>query len=355
MSKRSGVRHIKDDIWEYNYYPYPKAKRKWVRIKASSKKEAETKKAIAVGGNVVIDDTKSFAEVRVALELKLKADNLSPKTQSNYLFKWDNFIAFLSKHYPNVKSLNQLTREIMERYKQWIVVDKGRVTGWRDELTKIRTITRKLIDIGLCDKRVYDILLLQKKPKAQKKLYKDITMQQLKDLLNYIEPDRPDYYGIALIIMQYGIRRGQAVSVKRENVKTGEFGRPIEFRWDPVDTKTDIPHVLPITDPKLANVIHKYMTDGRKTIWLFPNRNNGKHHANHFTTYISKVSKKVLGIHLSPHDFRHSYITNRRKEGHTDEDIMAITGHTDVDSLAIYTHRTTDGTKRVLDSSKVLD
>jgi len=355
MSKRSGVRHIKGDIWEYNYYPYPKAKRVYKRLKASSKKDAEYQRAILMGGNAIVDDSKSFEEARRALELKLKADNLTPKTQINYLSKWDNITNFLLKLYPNVVSLNQLTKEIMERYKQWIVVDKGRSDGWRDELTKIRTITKKLIDIGLCEKRIYDILLLQKKPKAKKKLYKELTKQQLHDLLNYIKEDRPDYYGIALLNMQYGMRRGQAISIKRSNVKTGEFGRPVKFSCEPKDTKTGIPHVLDITDPKLANVIKGYLTDGRKTIWLFPNRNNKKHHDNHYTEYIERISKKVLGFNLSPHDFRHDYITKRRGEGHTDEDIIVITGHKDVKSLSIYTHHTTEGTKRVLDSSKVLE
>lgn len=355
MSKRSGVRHIKDDIWEYSYYPYPKSPRKWGRLKASSKKEAEHKKAIIIGESIVIDNSKSFAQTRAALELKLKADNLTPKTQINYLSKWDSITKFLSELYPNITSLNQLTKEIMERYKQWIVVDRKRVDGWRDELTKIRTITKKLIDIGLCDRHIYDVLLLQKKPKAKKKLYKELTKQQRLDLLNFIKKDRPDYYGITLIIMQYGMRRGQAISIKRANVKTGEFGRPIEFSCEPRDTKTGIPHVLPITDPKLANVIKKYLTDKRKTIWLFPNRNNGKHHENHYTSYIEKTSQNVLGFHLSPHDFRHDYITKRRGEGHTDEDIMRITGHTDVRSLSVYTHHTTEGTKKVLDSSRVLD
>ncbi len=355
MSKRSGVRHIKDDTWEYSYYPYPKAKRKWGRIKAGSKKEAEHQRAVLVGSNVIVDDSRPFAEVMKALEIKLQADNLSIKTRKNYLWKWRNLISFLSKYYPHVMSINQLTKEMLERYKQCVVVDENRPDGWRDELTKIRTITKKLIEIGLCDKRIYDILLFQKKPKPKKKLYKELTKQNLQDLLEYIKEDRPDYYGITLLNMQYGMRRGQAISIKRANVKTGEFGRPIELSCEPKDTKTRIPHVLKITDSKLANVIKGYLLDGRKTIWLFPNRDNGKHHENHYTEYIERISQKVLGIKLSPHDFRHDYITKRRKEGHTDEDIMRITGHTDVRSLSVYTHHTGEGVKRVLDSSRVLD
>jgi len=106
MSKRSGVRHIKGDIWEYNYYPYPKAKRVYKRLKASSKKDAEYQRAILMGGNAIVDDSKSFEEARRALELKLKADNLTPKTQINYLSKWDNITNFLLKLYPNVVSIS---------------------------------------------------------------------------------------------------------------------------------------------------------------------------------------------------------------------------------------------------------
>ena len=356
MSKtRDGVRYIKDDTYEISYYPCPESKRKWERIKAGSLKEARlirSQRMIEQGAKRAVSDKSSFEEIRNRLELKLKSDNLTYRTiYHNLIPKYDSLIKFLKRE--NFTNINQLTREAVEKYKQWVVVDCKRTTGWRDELTKLRTIIRKLIDIGLCDKRIYEILLQFKKPPRTKKLYKEISKAQMLKLLNYIKDDRPDYYGVTYIIMRLGWRREQVLSIKRHNIKWLGL-RPSEIHIEPQDTKTKEPFVFRDIDAEMANVLKRYLTDHRKTIWLFPNSNNNKHHSNHYTEYIRRVSNKVLGITLSPHDFRHSFCTTRLKEGSTPRDIMAITGHRDEESFKIYTHPTSEGTKKVVERSRLL-
>ena len=62
---------------------------------------------------------------------------------------------------------------------------------------------------------------------------------------------------------------------------------------------------------------------------LFPSRNGNKNHPCHFTKYIRRISLKVLGVELRPHDFRHSFITEKQAEGYSDHDIIVLTGHKD--------------------------
>ena len=174
----------------------------------------------------------------------------------------------------------------------------------------------------------------------------------MKRLLKYIEKDRPDYYGVTYLIMRLGWRRGQVFSIKRNNVKTHGF-KPVAILIEPEDTKTKEPFVLRDIDDELATVIRKYLHDGKKTLWLFPNRNNNRIRGDRYAAYIKRTSEKLLGISLTPHDFRHSFCTTRRKEGATPRDIMAITGHKDIDSFNKYTHPTSEGTKKVLDSSRI--
>lgn len=358
MSKRyPGVRHIKDDIYEINYYPYPSAPRKQYRVKAGSTQEAFLIKArdsaqLKTGTNIVIS---SFAELGIRLELKLKADNLSPKTIRNLKSQFKNFFErFLSGKHSHITSVNQITRVIIEDYKQWVVVEQGRVTGWRDELAKFKVIIKKLVNIGCCNKEIYyDVLSSFKKPPRLKKLYKEITKSQMKVLLDYIKKNRPDYYGITYFLMRLGWRRSQVLSIKRKNIKWQGL-RPVEILIEPEDTKTREPFVLRDIDNELANIIKHYALARKKTIWLFPNRNNNIHHKDKYTAYIKRISQKILGITLTPHDFRHSFCTTRLKEGATPRDIMAITGHKDIDSFNIYTHPTSEGTKRVLERSKLL-
>lgn len=359
MSKRyTGIRTIKEDVYEISFYPYPGAKRKQYRIRATSMKEAyliraqhmeQYKHTPHSNGDL------SFEELKKRLELKLKADNLSNRSiYHNLLPKYRSlFEIFLPLQYPHIVSINQLTREIIERYKQWIVVERGRMYGWRDELTKLKTIVKKLVDIGCCKKEIYyDVLGAFKRPPRNKKLYKEISAQDMRKLLKHIEEERPDYYGITYFIMRLGWRRGQVLSIKRRNIRWNGLW-PTEILIEPKDTKTKEPFALRDIDTELANVIKRYAFDRRKTIWLFPNKNNSKHHANHYTEYIRKTSDSVLGVTLSPHDFRHSFVTARLKEGNTPRDIMAVTGHKDIDSFNIYTHATSEGTKKVIEESRI--
>lgn len=365
MSRRDGLRHIKDDIWECSYYPYPGAGRKWKRVRASSKRDAiiARLKLIEIYQESMPNNLEdlSFEEVRKRLEVKCKTDGNSFRTiYHNLLPKFDSlFRKFLPKEFPTIDSLSQFkgsAKSIFEQYHRWVVVDCGRSAGWRDELGKIKSIFAKLYAICLCDSVILETLKTFKKPKANKKQYKPISKDQQLTLLNYIKTDRPDYYGITYMAMRLGWRRGQIITLKTKNIEWSGL-RPIAVYCEPEDTKTKEPFKLDIIDGELATVIkNAYLrAKNQNSEWLFPNRNGGKHHANHFTEYMTKVSEKILNLHLSPHDFRHSFCTRRLAEGCTEEDVMAITGHRTRESFRIYTHRTSEGVKKVVDNSKLFD
>ena len=126
------------------------------------------------------------------------------------------------------------------------------------------------------------------------------------------------------------------MTLKAKNIKW-ESLRPVKLICEPQDTKTKEPFILSDIDPELANILKGYHMEAKKrnTAWLFPNRSGDKLHAGHYTEYIKEVSKKVLGVELKPHDFRHSLITWLKSRNYSDRDIMAITGHRDINSLNI--------------------
>ncbi len=350
MSKRYvGIRPTGNNSYEISYYAGNA--RKQYRIQASSMREAFFIRAehMAKRGKEVA--AIAFPDLKTRLEMKLRVDGLRPQSIINYMAKFRNFFeVFLPAK--KITDINKITKEIIEDYKREVVISRGRTTGWRDELTKLKAIIKKLVDIGCCNKEIYyDVLTGFKRPKRVNKLYKEVTREQMKKLLNYIKKDKLDYYGITYMIMRLGWRRGQVISIKRRNI-TWLGRRPLEILIEPQDTKTKEPFVLRNIDEELAKVIRQYALDRRKTIWLFPNKRNNMHHPNHYTTYINKTSQKVLGITLTPHDFRHSFCTRMLKD-HTPRDIMAITGHKDIESFNIYTHPTSEGTKKVIADSKL--
>ena len=182
-------------------------------------------------------------------------------------------------------------------------------------------------------------------------MYKHITREQIAKLLQFIKKDRSDYYGITYFIARLGWRIGQVVSILRANLRWKK-NTPVEIRIPPKDTKTKKAFEFSDIDKELAEVIRRY-TLKNTSPYLFPNRHGGKHHIGHYRDYIKKVSQETIGITLTPHDFRHAFCTTMLKEGHTPRDIMAVTGHKDIDSFNIYTHPTSEGTKKVIEDSRI--
>ena len=363
MQKRKRKRYAgvttikKGEVYQIDYYPYPGAQRKQHRVQAGSEAEASRIRAAEMTKAASEPDVKSlpFNELKEQLILKCQADENRKKTVKNLLWIFRTFFEeFLPKNYPHITSINQLSISVVEAYKNYLADTLGREKAWRNELTRLRIIIKKLIRAGCCNKRIYyDVLSGFKKPSRKKRLYKNITPSQIKKLLHYIEKDRPDYYGITYMVARLGWRREQVISLKKDNIETRGL-KPIAIQCEPETTKNKEPHVLTVIDDELAKVLIKYKFNGKhKTKWLFPNKIGNKHHSSHYQMYISKVSQDVIGIRLTPHDFRHSFCTRLLGDGHNRRDIMEITGHKDVESFNIYTHPTSDGAKNVLKDSRL--
>jgi len=358
MPKRyPGVRHIKEEVYEISYYPYPGAKRKQYRIRAGSVKEAFLIRAQHIAGcpDSENEAAASLSQLWVRLEAKLKADNVRVKSLKNIRSVFRNlFEKFLPAKHPDINSANQITSRIIEEYKQWVVVEQGRVNGWREELGKLKTMFSKLIAIGCCDSAIQTEVLAQfKKPKGRRRIYKEITRSEVLSLLNFIKEDRPDYYGPTYMIVRFGWRRTQTLSIKRHNIKWHGL-KPVEILIEPQDTKTNEPFIFRDIDEELAKIIKRYAFDRRKTIWLFPNNHNNMIHGGHYTEYIKRTSERIIGKPLTPHEFRHAFCTKMLRQGHAERDIMAVTGHRDIDSFRVYAHNTSEGTKQVIEGSRLM-
>ena len=65
----------------------------------------------------------------------------------------------------------------------------------------------------------------------------------------------------------------------------------------------------------------------RLFVWFLSNGKFFKHSARHYGEYLAKISQKVISKRLTPHDFRHSLITEAVKAGVAPKDLMGITGH----------------------------
>lgn len=357
-TKFAGVREYpgkRGTLYQVSYYPFPGSKKKYLTVKADSARQASIIRAQNMGTLPIAKVHElSFPELKERLRFKCEADGNSLKTINNLMSKFRAlFEEFLPKHYPHVKSLNELNQQIIERFKQYIVVDEKRKTGWRDELTKLKSILRKMVDIGCYDEKICNDLLKKfKKPKRTSKVYKEITKEQKRQFLTHIKENRPDLYGITYLIMRLGWRREQVISLKRTDIKFDGL-KPVQIICQPQNTKNKEPHILDNFGDDIAKMLTEAYQSSKDSEWLFPNRKGNKVHSNNYTNYITETSLEVLKIKLTPHDFRHMFCTLMKKKGLPERDIMKITGHKDIGSFQIYTHATREGVRRVLDSGEI--
>jgi len=70
--------------------------------------------------------------------------------------------------------------------------------------------------------------------------------------------------------------------------------------------------------------------------------------------YLKKVSREVIGQEITPHYFRHRFLTECGKANVPIVDVMTISGIKDIDVMVkYYTHSTEEGQSKVLEVSRV--
>ena len=192
-----------------------------------------------------------------------------------------------------------------------------------------------------------------KKPPAQQKSYVEITDSHKKSLLSYMKKDKPVFYRITYFLIRLGWRIDETLSLKWEYIKYSGL-KPVSITIPAEVRKNRKEFVLDTIDDDLANTIRECRSNGKKSIWLFPNSKNNRFLQNHYRNYLEEISQKVIDKRLTPHDFRHSFVTSMAQKKMPIRDVMAITGHTDINVvLKYYSHSTKQGKIDVLDQTRI--
>ncbi len=356
-----GVRKIKDGVFEINFQLPNKGPRIFKRIKAASMYEAYQEKSRLIQQTVISKDEIRAGKRNIAFDaLKeqfirdLKGDNLRKKTISRALNTYNTFFfVFLPDKYPEIQNVNVITTDVFNEYKNFVVNDQGRKKGWRSELGTLKGVFSRLVRLGYCKKEVSEYLSEFKKPFQMQKKYKELTKTDKQKLLAAIKQHRLEYYGVTYMLIRLGWRIEEVLSVKKENVKFRGLN-PVLIRLDPEVRKNKKEFVLETIDDDLASVIKQFSFRQKGYIWLFPNSLGNKISSNHFREYLASVSQRTIKKRVTPHDFRHSLITEAGLKNMPIRDVMAITGHTDINVLIkYYSHSTEEGRTKVLKMSSV--
>lgn len=192
--------------------------------------------------------------------------------------------------------------------------------------------------------RIIDDSYIKKPPlKSVKNL--GLTLDQANDLIDCVDPNNPLAYGrsqaikhrnyvIVLLLLSTGMRPGELLSLRVEDVMTGAVPA-IHMRIrepDPNDPRKDKPSVkrnariIPIMDANLAYHLDKYIVDTRDDLegksrlagdYLILSSNGEPltlKSLGNFFRIVRSINSDKLPSHLSPKAMRHTFSTYMLKE-----------------------------------------
>jgi integrase len=247
-----------------------------------------------------------------------------------------------------------LNLPIFRGYKNYYVNELNRPNGWRAELIFVKAIIRRLYALGYCSKELVEALSELKKPHSNKKEYLDVSNTKIKDVLQNIKKDRPDYYNLLYFISRTGRRINETTLIERKDVEWSGL-KPVRINIRAETTKTRQNAPLPKLDENLEQIVMESYKTGLKykEPYLFLNESGRKCTPDNVRQCLKNASKEVLGAEITPHYFRHRFLTECGKANVPIVDVMAISGIKDIDVIVnYYSHSTDAGQSKVLEVSK---
>jgi len=158
--------------------------------------------------------------------------------------------------------------------------------------------------------------------KVPKTLPKPVNIDHIKEALKIASLEE---FTAIMVIFSLGLRISEARDIKLENIQ-GE--------WIRITGKGAKTRMLPI-HPKLKEIINKYLQTYNPKTYLFE-KNDIQLSDNQLRYLIQKPFKKI-GIHITPHQLRHSFATYMLEKGARITDVSELLGHEFISTTQIYT------------------
>jgi len=158
--------------------------------------------------------------------------------------------------------------------------------------------------------------------KVPKTLPKPVNIEHIKEALKKASLD--EYLAI-MTIFSLGLRISEASNLKLENIK-GD--------WVEITGKGSKTRLVPL-HPKLKNFINDYLKTNPKKEYLF--EKNGKKMSDANLRYLIQKAFKRIGLHVTPHQLRHSFATYMLDNGARINDVSELLGHEFISTTQIYT------------------
>ena len=182
----------------------------------------------------------------------------------------------------------------------------------------------------LCEKDYSQYVDIAKHKERKQEKHVPFTPAEISKLWDNVE--RNDYVSTILMLLYSGVRIGELLDLKKENVHIAER------YFEVVQSKTDAGiRPVPIAD-KVLPFFEKWMQNDSE--YLIPNNKSGHMVYSTFIRYYWEPLMKEMQMKHIPHDTRHTTISMLAKQNVNQTLIKRIVGHSGAMSLTekVYTH-----------------
>lgn len=288
--------------------------------------------------------------------------NLSSNTLKAYKIDINQFIAFIKNKFLLIENieLSSIDRFIIKDYIRLISSNKP------------KTVKRKIATLkALFNYLEYeDIIIINPfrkikiRIKEGKKLPSTISLTNIRKLFRHVYNQKNKYLNsknksdfgifshirdIAVLELLFGtgMRVAEVSNLQFENIDLVQG-------WIKLTGKGDKERTIPICDKEIKHALKDYINilqaSMKKKEFFFVNRLNQKLSEQSIRFMIRKHSRNAqIGIHITPHMFRHSIATLLLERGVNLMYIQSLLGHSSISTTQIYVHINEKAKKREID------
>lgn len=201
-------------------------------------------------------------------------------------------------------------------------------------LRKLKVLFNQLykfaMENDICDKDYSQFVDIAKHKERTEEKHKPFTDTEIKKL--WKEQERNEYISVILMLIYSGVRIGELLDLKKENVHLAER------YFDVIESKTDAGiRKVPIADRVMLFFEH-WMNNGSNYLVTYKNGSKAEYHT-FMKNYWQPLMKELNFDHL-PHDTRHTTISLLARAEVNQTIIKRIVGHAGAMNLTekVYTH-----------------
>jgi integrase/recombinase XerC len=265
----------------------------------------------------------------------LKVLNRSEKTVQWYIHDVLLFLNHLDNHY-EVRNLNSIGKQEL---RDFLAMELARGIARKSLMRRVSGIKmffRYLIDEGMVQNTS---ILSVDTPRAEKRLPKTLTQEQIKSLLAGIKGKRPiDMRNLAILSFLYGTgaRVSETVAL---NITDVDFNTGL-VRLRGKGGKERIVPAGSFVIERLQQWMEARSDMGEAVFTSMKGRRISDRHIRNILG--AALGKAALSLPLSPHGMRHSFATHMLENGADIRTVQELLGHMSLSTTQVYTHIATD-------------